>query len=151
MNQNKAELELVNQMIGFLLLRSMRFEEASSRFVVGNLHPLILIKLFPDLAGEMISPTDEITVCSGILNEVKTLESIDGLGEPSHSHLIRIQYFHTSLACHHRIESLARTSHANDVVVMVMWHYSLTHSYGQSSQELSSSHETFRGRRSGHC
>ncbi|KAG9037771.1 hypothetical protein FRB95_004057 [Tulasnella sp. JGI-2019a] len=86
-DSNHAELELINQRIGFQLMKATRFEEAGSRFLTGNLNPLILIKLFPELRGHMITDVDEVYVFSGVAEDVKSLESIDALVRNYHPHI----------------------------------------------------------------
>ncbi|KAG8884781.1 hypothetical protein FRB97_003302 [Tulasnella sp. 331] len=77
--QNHAELDFINQRIGFQLLKATRFEEAGSKFLIGDLHPLVLIKLFPELRGQMVSVSDEISVFSGVAEDIRALDSIDEL------------------------------------------------------------------------
>lgn len=75
------QLELIHKKIGFSLLRGMQFEKAGSMFLLGNLHPLILIWLFPDLAGNRITSANEIAVYSGVVDDIKSLDLIDSLGK----------------------------------------------------------------------
>lgn len=77
------ELNLIHQRIAFQFLFSTRFEDAGKHFLAGDADPRLLVRLFPDLRGSLITPSDELEVFSGIAEKVKAFDSIDDIGEQS--------------------------------------------------------------------
>ena len=80
------------QRIGFKCLAATRFQDAGNLFLKGDLDPLLLIRLFPDLRGGMITTTDEIDVYAGIADDIRTMNSIDEIGE-SLRHILFLHSF----------------------------------------------------------
>ncbi|KAG8888270.1 hypothetical protein FRB99_004130, partial [Tulasnella sp. 403] len=73
------ELHFIQQKIGFQLLFHTRFQEAGEHFLQGEADPRLLIRLFPELRGKMLSPSDEISVFSGIADDVQKVDSVDAI------------------------------------------------------------------------
>ena len=57
------------------------FDDAADHFLKSTLDPRILIRLFPEIRGSMIAPTDTVLVFKGVAEQLYLFQSIDDISE----------------------------------------------------------------------
>lgn len=71
------------QRIGFQCLSETLFEDAGRCLLAGNLDPRVLISYFPDLRGDLFSPSDTLDIFTGIADRMPSEISIDSISKCS--------------------------------------------------------------------
>lgn len=71
------ELAYVYMRLAFLKLEQTLFQEAFDLFARAGSDPRMVVRMFPDLRRPLMAPGDEITVCKGVLDAVRSARTID--------------------------------------------------------------------------
>ncbi|BGP09381.1 hypothetical protein JCM10049v2_005249 [Rhodotorula toruloides] len=71
------ELAYVYMRLAFLKLEQTLFQEAFDLFARAGSDPRMVVRMFPDLRRPLMAPGDEVTVCKGVLDEVRSARTID--------------------------------------------------------------------------
>uniref|UniRef100_A0A0K3C490 BY PROTMAP: gi/472583522/gb/EMS21155.1/ TGF beta receptor associated protein [Rhodosporidium toruloides NP11] gi/647396884/emb/CDR39543.1/ RHTO0S04e06238g1_1 [Rhodosporidium toruloides] n=1 Tax=Rhodotorula toruloides TaxID=5286 RepID=A0A0K3C490_RHOTO len=71
------ELAYVYMRLAFLKLEQTLFQEAFDLFARAGSDPRMVVRMFPDLRRPLMAPGDEVTVCKGVLDEMRSAKTID--------------------------------------------------------------------------
>ncbi|BGP33373.1 hypothetical protein JCM10296v2_005173 [Rhodotorula toruloides] len=71
------ELAYVYMRLAFLKLEQTVFQEAFDLFARARSDPRMVVRMFPNLRRPLMAPGDEVTVCKGVLDEVRSARTID--------------------------------------------------------------------------
>ncbi|KAG8960758.1 hypothetical protein FRC00_014207 [Tulasnella sp. 408] len=73
------EVLLIHQRIAFRYLFATGFDDAGKHFLLGKTDPRLLVRLFPELRGNMITTSEELSVFAGVADQARTFDSIDAI------------------------------------------------------------------------
>ncbi|KAG8944702.1 hypothetical protein FRC04_001601 [Tulasnella sp. 424] len=73
------EILLIHQRIAYRHLFATGFEDAGKHFLLGKTDPRLLVRLFPELRGNMITTSEELSVFAGVADQARAFDSIDAI------------------------------------------------------------------------
>ncbi|KAG9013429.1 hypothetical protein FRB90_006050 [Tulasnella sp. 427] len=81
------EVLLIHQRIAFRYLFATSFEDAGKHFLLGKTDPRLLVRLFPELRGDVITSSEELAVFAGVVDQARAFDSIDSIIRNYHPHI----------------------------------------------------------------
>ncbi|KAG9050608.1 hypothetical protein FS837_004133 [Tulasnella sp. UAMH 9824] len=81
------EVLLIHQRIAFRYLFATGFDDAGKHFLLGKTDPRLLVRLFPELRGNMITTSEELSVFAGVADQARAFDSIDAIIRNYHPHI----------------------------------------------------------------
>ncbi|KAI5122616.1 hypothetical protein M0805_008706 [Coniferiporia weirii] len=73
------ELKYVYQRVGFQCLSETLFEDAGRHLLAGETDPRMLVRYFPDLRGNLLQATPEVSAFAGVAAHLPSATSIDDI------------------------------------------------------------------------
>ncbi|KIO24147.1 hypothetical protein M407DRAFT_15469 [Tulasnella calospora MUT 4182] len=73
------EVLLIHQRIAFRYLFATGFDDAGKHFLLGKTDPRLLVRLFPELRGNMITTSEELSIFTGVADQARAFDSIDAI------------------------------------------------------------------------